>query len=434
MGMAVNTKNVSENKECKQPFCPPCPACPEQEIAGIEAIERQADEADEDGEDGGYDEDEKDASLILHQDHKTNDKNHEGRPFPATMANIFVDYATVHRDDFNRHLELGVPFDDTAKGAEEVLVLYTSESSKPKTKDGRMHGIRSRKAFESCGVVKVVLTEPHNKKKAPQCIALVPQWESYHIHKYMRVPEGRGEWNIKYPLRYVGRTHSEKRPASGVPELRRHTLPAYKALVEYLTNLDPLLRELDGPLKELLRKSSNPESKTIIVQVCNYGQVELFHNFLCSAKARGLDYSHVFMFATDEKTYALCQKLGITAYYNEAIFGDMPEAAARGYGDRIFVKMMMAKVYCVHLVLSLGYNVLFQDVDLIWYKNPLPYFESPELEKWDMMFQDDGNRQPRYAPFSPNTGTMLKSIFDVGRFISAHIYHVNTRILLCSTF
>jgi hypothetical protein len=27
----------------------------------------------------------------------------------------------------------------------------------------------------------------------------------------------------------------------------------------------------------------------------------------------------------------------------------MPEDAARGYGDRIFAKMMMAKVFCVHL-------------------------------------------------------------------------------------
>jgi Nucleotide-diphospho-sugar transferase len=68
--------------------------------------------------------------------------------------------------------------------------------------------------------------------------------------------------------------------------------------------------------------------------------------------------------------------------------------------------MMMAKVICVQLVSMLGYNILFQDVDMIWYQNPLHYFDQHriEMDRYDIIFQDDGGRSIRYAPYSANTG------------------------------
>jgi hypothetical protein len=66
--------------------------------------------------------------------------------------------------------------------------------------------------------------------------------------------------------------------------------------------------------------------------------------------------------------------------------------------------MMMAKVYCVHLINTLGYDVLFQDVDVVWFKNPLTYFNSPASRDFDMYFQDDGAHSARYQPYSPNSG------------------------------
>jgi hypothetical protein len=154
-----------------------------------------------------------------------------------------------------------------------------------------------------------------------------------------------------------------------------------------------------------MKESMGPEkSNAFVVMVCNKGQSVLLHNFVCNARAKGLDLSRVVMFATDEYTRKLCEELGIAAFYDEGIFGSMPETAAMRYGDRSFAKMMMAKVFCVHLVISLGYDVLFQDVDVIWWKNPLEYFVQADPE-WDMFFQDDGARSVRYQPYSPNTGT-----------------------------
>ena len=55
-------------------------------------------------------------------------------------------------------------------------------------------------------------------------------------------------------------------------------------------------------------------------------------------------------------------------------FGDIPEKAAKRYGDARFTAMMMAKVICVQMVSMLGFDFLFQDVDIVWFKNPLEYF------------------------------------------------------------
>jgi hypothetical protein len=81
----------------------------------------------------------------------------------------------------------------------------------------------------------------------------------------------------------------------------------------------------------------------------------------------------------------------------------MPEEAAGKYGDKKFTAMMMAKCICVQMVSALKYNLLFQDVDIVWYKNPLDYFKNAS-DDIDVFFQDDGGHSIRYAPYSANSG------------------------------
>lgn len=46
----------------------------------------------------------------------------------------------------------------------------------------------------------------------------------------------------------------------------------------------------------------------------------------------------------------------------------MPAHAAQGYLDDTFSRMMWFKTTSVFLALLSGFNVLFQDVDLVWLK------------------------------------------------------------------
>lgn len=127
--------------------------------------------------------------------------------FPPTLSRMFVDMATVPQDDFNDLVEIGVPLDDTKEGAESVVVLYTSRESLPQTK--ARHGLEAETALKNCQSVKVILQESA-AKKGQQCIAIVPQWESYHIHKFMRLLPQGGALDNNLPLKYVSRSHQDK--------------------------------------------------------------------------------------------------------------------------------------------------------------------------------------------------------------------------------
>lgn len=374
-----------------------------------------------------------DSTTLKGGDGKSN-KNNNNSKFPDTISKFVMDYATVPRDEFNEQLEIGVPIDNPSdkQGQNEVLILYTDEKTLPdddknkkgsKAKDiGPKIGVATEHALQNCHTVRVILQEPSkgSKNGKRQCIAIVPQWESWHIHKFTRIPQQFDgvTVDVKYPLRYVSRSMTDNGKINKFPLLEKDTVPSYKALIEYLTHLDRILNDLKPILRNSMKQSNEKvkngssantksvmvKSKSVVVMVCNKGQAHLFQNFVCNARSKGLDLSRIIMFATDKYTYDLCHALDILVYYDAEIFGDMPEQAARRYGDRIFSKMMMAKVYCVHLVMSLGYDVLFQDVDVIWHKNPLEYLITEEKKEWDMLFQDDGSRQPRYNPYSPNTG------------------------------
>ena len=104
------------------------------------------------------------------------------------------------------------------------------------------------------------------------------------------------------------------------------------------------------------------------------------------------------LFSTDKETHELATKvLGLTSFYDEKVFGGMPSKAAEEYGDDIFRKLMFAKVYCVHMVSMLGHNLLFQDVDVVWYKDPLSVSGfGLDLMRCDAM--RCGNASARRAP------------------------------------
>ncbi len=88
--------------------------------------------------------------------------------------------------------------------------------------------------------------------------------------------------------------------------------------------------------------------------------------------------------------------------------------------------MMFAKVVCVQLINFLGFDLLFQDVDVIWHKNPLEYFhdENNPYRNFDMYFQDDGAHSTRYAPYSANSGFYYVRSNELTKyFFTSLLYH-----------
>jgi hypothetical protein len=337
------------------------------------------------------------------------------RLFPPSLSHLFAGAAVVNRTDFAKHVDIGVPYQTSQRGNEEVLVLYTSEGSFPSGIDGGAVARGSPlvsidgapKALENCLAVKVLLLQP---RKPNQCVVIMGQWESYHLHLFRRIPKYKRRMKAEnmvpakgHPLQYVNRFVNdlgvEPRSSGGIPSnyISKTYLPE---MIDYMGRQESILQRLEPVVKE----AAGEGGRTVVVMLVNFGQATLFENFVCAARSRELDLSNIVMFATDSSAAEISRSLGVKVFDVQDAFGLLPEEAARVYGDATFKRMMLAKVYCVHLVLLLGYDVLFQDVDIVWHRHPLQYFHSPKLREFDMIAQDDGARSSRFAPWSFNTG------------------------------
>jgi len=355
----------------------------------------------------------------------------------------------VNRTEFIRSSlgkELGVAYDTPNPDNDRVLILYGNPKAYPvpfehthKNREGKNEedwNIPLQDATQNCDFLHVVMANPDRHK---QCIAIVGQYESYHVHRFMRIPPPTVRTktsidpttgiqtqvelpphlqtlhgiNSSVPLRFVARGMqqngriSQKVPKEEIIDTHWKELVKYKSHVEQvlIQEVKPLLQQVAAAAASG-SSSNNTNTNTVIVMVCNFGQSELLLNFICNARAKGFEtiLDTIMLFATDEETYDLATSLGLTAYYNTNIFGAMPKQAAKEYADDTFRLLMFAKVYCVHMVSQLGYHFLFQDVDVIWYKNPLQWFHNKTNTDQDMYFQDDGSRALYYAPYAANTG------------------------------
>jgi hypothetical protein len=250
--------------------------------------------------------------------------------------------------------------------------------------------------------MKIVVTNPKPKrpktrpdKEHKQCIAIMGNWESAHVHKWKR-PEGRRKQELKYAPSQRAELPS-----------REETRASNSDLQSYLSVYEDARENLRPIADKVARGGSvDGERGPIVVMVANHGQSQFFINFVCAANSRGLDISRILLFATDQETYHLTESMGIAVFYDDRVFASIPSGAAKVYHDINYGRIMMSKVYCVHLINSMGYDLLFQDIDLVWYKNSLDYFKTVASQDFDMYFQHDGEHHPeRFAPpLAANTG------------------------------
>jgi Nucleotide-diphospho-sugar transferase len=165
------------------------------------------------------------------------------------------------------------------------------------------------------------------------------------------------------------------------------------------------MKSLPSLLVDFKRKMGDPmhvngTRRAVTVMVANEGVMDLALNFICSAEAAGIDLSTVAMFVGTEEDVELVENMGAKAIYSPAL-GSMPKNAANMYLDATFSRMMWFKTTSVFLAIEAGFDVLFQDVDLVWMKDPIPYLRQLDV---DISFMDDGARTPRYTPFFVNSG------------------------------
>jgi hypothetical protein len=158
-------------------------------------------------------------------------------------------------------------------------------------------------------------------------------------------------------------------------------------------------------LSQIVRK--NNKNHTVLLMTLNRGYSEILLNWVASCDRHGIEVrSWTLIIAVDSETASQFEQLGFAVYCEENSYGVQETEAAKSFGDSTFTQMMFPKTAAVQDLLNLGYDVLFQDVDLVWMKDPVEYLFHPDRREIDAQFMYDGPNQ-FYQPLHANTGFFL---------------------------
>jgi len=345
------------------------------------------------------------------------------RIFPPSTSDYAAAMIHVSKEDLMQTLDFGVPLAPLGRGS-DAIIIYTSESI-PDDLAVRHDALYSGKktsvssALSNCDSLNVIFTDTgHQRIDYNDCLVIAGNTlASYHLNRYERLPPMTNKWeksqyhipefDSSAKLRHISRSNNDDGmedlsvPVSnsykGNGTVRKH----WKELLTFLENVDTILDELRVIVEPIVKNNA------VVVMTVNKGQSVLLSNFVCAARSRGLDISNVLVFPTDLEAQKVAKGLGLTTYFDMINFRDLPEAESERYGDEAFAKMMYAKILSVVYISLLGHDVLFQDVDIVWFKNPLTFFHDKSntyIQKFDILCQDDGSVQPRFAPLSANSG------------------------------
>ena len=253
------------------------------------------------------------------------------RRFPKTISKMATGASLITKNDFLSEFDYGIPKppskrdDESDPGKDDVLILYGTEKALPDASAGMVYTdeninelphLSAQDATKNCGGLNVIFTESHGD--IHQCIAVVGNYESYHIQRWLRInPKGGAKIDTTRALTPVGRgLQSNGQDKFSAPE-DRYALQNQALLETYFQRLEDTVKIL-----EPLAKACAGNDNTVIVMVCNTGQSDLLINFICSAQARGFGdivKEKVLVFATDKGVLDIAHGLGLRAFYDEKV-------------------------------------------------------------------------------------------------------------------
>ena len=295
--------------------------------------------------------------------------------FPKSTNNFASGVLRVSKAELLREYDFGVPNKHKPIDPDtDALILYNHQTALPSDRTlkeeathGKLEGDSKvigkttvSEALAQCDTLNVMFIPLINapRNDFPECYVMMSDFESYHINRWMRVPnydtvlkKKDRVLNHQLPLRHVGRITVATK---GIDDLDAPVLwdnfdkrekgflfQHFDIVRTYLENVDSVLNDLK---KLIQQRNVVKEDNTVIVMTVNQGQSELLSNFICSAKRRGFDTGSILVFPTDAESKMLAEGLGVATYYDEKNFGRLPSGEAKVYGDPIFCQMMFAKV------------------------------------------------------------------------------------------
>ncbi len=160
--------------------------------------------------------------------------------------------------------------------------------------------------------------------------------------------------------------------------------------------------ERRAKLESLYSELGRPDS-IIIMMFCK-SFVPMFENWLISCEMHGIaPLGRLIVFCLDDHAAERAAELGAKYYFLDPEYY-APAGKSEHFGDEWFRSTILYKNAVILEALSLGASVLFQDADLIWFKDPFPYLEESR-QHYDLQIMYDGPN-PNGRPVYGNTGFM----------------------------
>lgn len=133
-----------------------------------------------------------------------------------------------------------------------------------------------------------------------------------------------------------------------------------------LTSLEPLA--LPCSLELLLSKRAD-QNKTIVLAVAGYSYKDMLMSWVC--RLHLLRVTNFVVCALDDETYDFSILQGLPVFRDRLAPSNISYDDCH-FGTNCFQRVTKVKSRVALQILKLGYNLLMSDVDVYWFKNPLP--------------------------------------------------------------
>ncbi|GJQ12037.1 hypothetical protein GpartN1_g3828.t1 [Galdieria partita] len=142
----------------------------------------------------------------------------------------------------------------------------------------------------------------------------------------------------------------------------------------------PVIFGLPLLLEHLLER--NAINNSVILVAMNYGYRSFLMNFVCNLRQLGLFPGNLIVAALDEDMYRFAFTRGLPVYFENTVYSkeDAASVVAASYGSDSFKKLTKMKSRVVLRILKLGYDVIWTDCDIVWFRNPIPYLQSQNAD------------------------------------------------------
>ncbi|KAH1053500.1 hypothetical protein AAZX31_08G272700 [Glycine max] len=186
--------------------------------------------------------------------------------------------------------------------------------------------------------------------------------------------------NIVYPIGHQGAMNLMKEKV--IPSwLKENTVYCIDRLNSHTKSLDcsvkdqtkiPSILELPFSLESLLSITSD-KTKTVILTVAGYSYKDMLMSWVC--RLRKLSIENFVVCALDKETSQFSILQGIPVFTDPIAPSNISFDDCH-FGTKCFQRVTKVKSRIVLKILKLGYNVLLSDVDVYWFKNPVPLLHS----------------------------------------------------------